>query len=54
MILLVDGPNIEYRILYFILVWPNFCFYAFHFFLKILSGMANSVDPDQTAPEGAV
>ena len=23
-------------------------------FLKILSGMANSVDPDQTAPEGAV
>ena len=24
------------------------------FFLKILSGLANSVDPDQTAPEGAV
>ena len=23
-------------------------------FLKILSGMANSVDPDQTAPAGAV
>ena len=23
-------------------------------FLKILSGMANSVDPDQTAPKGAV
>ena len=23
-------------------------------FLKILSGMANSVDPDQTAPSGAV
>ena len=23
-------------------------------FLKILSGMANSVDPDQTAPLGAV
>ena len=22
-----------------------------HLFLKILSGMANSVDPDQTAPE---
>ena len=25
-----------------------------HLFLKILSGMANSVDPDQTAPSGAV
>ena len=24
-----------------------------HLFLKILSGMANSVDPDQTAPEGS-
>ena len=23
-------------------------------FLKTLNGMANSVDPDQTAPEGAV
>ena len=23
-------------------------------FIKILSGMANSVDPDQTAPSGAV
>ena len=23
-------------------------------FLKILSGMANGVDPDQTAPSGAV
>ena len=27
---------------------------AFYFFLKIFSGMANSVDPDQIAPEGAV
>ena len=25
-----------------------------HMLLKILSGMANSVDPDQTAPSGAV
>ena len=25
-----------------------------HLLLKILSGMANSVDPDQTAPAGAV
>ena len=24
------------------------------FFLTILSGMANSIDPDQTAPSGAV
>ena len=24
------------------------------FFLKILGGIANSVDPDQTAPSGAV
>ena len=24
------------------------------FFLKILNGMANSVEPDQMAPEGAV
>ena len=23
-------------------------------FLKLLNGMVNSVDPDQTAPEGAV
>ena len=32
----------------------NFAFYAFFFFLKFLSGMANSVDTDQTAPSGAV
>ena len=25
-----------------------------HLLLKILNGMANSVDPDQTAPSGAV
>ena len=25
-----------------------------HLFLKLLSGMANSVNPDQTAPSGAV
>ena len=25
-----------------------------HVFFKMLIGMANSVDPDQTAPEGAV
>ena len=27
----------------------NFVFYAFFFFCKILNGMANNVDPDQTA-----
>ena len=35
----------------------NICAYILFFMqlsLKILSGMANSVDPDQTAPEGAV
>ena len=31
-------------------VWLYFAFYA----VKILSGMANSVDPDQIAPSGAV
>ena len=30
----------------------NFAFYAL--FLTILSGIANSVDPDQTAPSGAL
>ena len=34
------------------LFWPKLCF--MHFFLNILNGMANSVDPDQTAPTGAV
>ena len=32
---------------------PKFCFFM-QLILKILSGMANSVDPDQTAPSGAV
>ena len=44
---------LKFRTLYFILFWPNFCFLCTCFF-KILSPMANSVDPDQTAPEGAV
>ena len=34
-------------------IWPKFCFFM-QLFLKIFSGMANSVDPDQTAPSGAV
>ena len=34
------------------LVLTYFVFYVV--FLKLLSGMANSEDPDQTAPSGAV
>ena len=30
---------------------PKFCLFM-PLFLKILSGMANSIDPDQTAPSG--
>ena len=47
---------IKFQTLYSILFWSKFCFLC-SFFLKILSGitgMANSVDPDQTVPEGAV
>ena len=33
--------------------WPDFLF-LMQLFLKLLSGMANSVSPDQTAPSGAV
>ena len=36
---------------YSLLLWPKFCFFM-QLFLKILSGMANRVDPDQTAPSG--
>ena len=39
--------------LYSILFWLNFFFFM-QLFLKVLSVMANSVDPDQTAPLGAV
>ena len=34
-----------------ILFWPNFFLFV-QLFLKILSGMANSVDPDQAPPSG--
>ena len=44
---------LKFLTLYFIPFWPNFSFFV-QLFLKILSGMANSVDPDQTAPSGAV
>ena len=34
---------------YCILFWPKFLFFV-QLFLKVLSGMTNSADPDQTAP----
>ena len=37
-----------------ILFWLQFCFYAVFYFLKMFSGLPNSVDSDQTAPQGAV
>ena len=39
---------LKFQTLYSILFWPTFCFLCVVF--KILSGMANSIDPDQTAP----
>ena len=44
---------LEFPTLYSILFLPKVCFLCTGL-LKILSGMANSVDPDQTAPSGAV
>ena len=44
-------PKISNTLFSTILAWIML---LMHLFLKILSGMANSVDPDQTAPSGAV
>ena len=44
---------LKLQTLYSILFWVFFFFFM-QLFLKILSAMANSVDPDQTAPSGAV
>ena len=44
---------LKFRTLYSQLFWPKFFFFM-QLFLKILTGMANSIDPDQTAPSGAV
>ena len=44
---------LKFQTLYSILLCPIF-FISVKLFLKILSGMANSVDPDQTAPSGAI
>ena len=43
---------LKFRALYSIIFCLNFAFYASD--SKILSEVANSVDPDQTAPIGAV
>ena len=47
----ITGNVLNFQTLYSILFWPNF-FFVCRFFLKILSGMANSVEPDQTSPSG--
>ena len=44
---------LKFQTLYSILILSKFCF-IMQLFLKILNGKANSVDPDQTAPSGAV
>ena len=44
---------LKFWTLYSNFFWRNFCFLC-SCFLKILSRMANSIDPDQTAPSGAV
>ena len=43
---------LKFQTLYSIHFLLNFAF--MQLFLKTLSGMVNSVDPDQTAPSGAV
>ena len=52
--MLQDTVNVlKFLVFYSILFWLKICFFK-HLFLKILSGMANSVDSDQTAASGAV
>ena len=43
---------LKFRTQYSIPFWLKLLFIKL--FLKMLSGMANSADPDQTAPSGAV
>ena len=50
---LIYGKCPKISNIYSVQFWLKFCF-LMHLLLKILSGMANSVDPDQTAPSGAV
>ena len=44
---------LKFRTFYSVLFWLKILLFMQQF-LKIFSGMANSVDPGQTAPEGAV
>ena len=53
MIIFVMVNVLKFQTLYSILFWPKFCFFI-HLLLKMLSGMANSVDPDKTALSGTV
>ena len=45
---------LKFQTLYSILFWIKFCFFFWHLSLRMLSGLANNEDPDQTAPSGAV
>ena len=45
---------LKFQTLYSILFWFKFCILCSLNQTKLLNGMANSVDPDQTAPSGAV
>ena len=46
---------LKFQTLYSILFWPtSYSLLFMQSFLKILSETANSVDPDQTTPSGAV
>ena len=44
---------LKFLTLYSILFWSKFLL-LMQLFLKLLSGMANSIDPDQTTPSGAI
>ena len=47
----IDTLNVQkFCTLYFVLFWPKLCF-SCNCYFKILIGMANNVDPDQTAQE---
>ena len=53
----MSGPfrhYVKFQILYSMLHLITFCFFCIFFFRRKLGGMTNSVDPDQTAPKGAV
>ena len=45
---------LKFPTLYSIHFWHELILLFMHLFLEVVSGMVNSVDPDQTAPDGAV